>query len=138
MHVHAQIQTGLHCYTLRPNGGKSSLYLVQATFMYGNYDGENKLPEFDLYLGVHLWLSVKFKNSSDVVTTEIVSVALEDTFSVCLVNVGLGVPFISGLELRSLDGLIYKTDTKNFVPLVLFQRFDIGYTNGSGRYSSDI
>ncbi|KAJ0933687.1 putative non-specific serine/threonine protein kinase [Helianthus annuus] len=127
-----------NCYTLRPNGGKSSLNLIRATFMYGNYDGENKLPEFDLYLGVHLWLSVKFKNSSDVVTTEIISVALEDTFSVCLVNVGLGVPFISGLELRPLDGSIYKTDTKKFVPLVLFERFDIGYTNGSGRYSSDV
>ncbi|KAI7725875.1 hypothetical protein M8C21_010943, partial [Ambrosia artemisiifolia] len=49
----------------------------------------------------------------------------------------LGIPFISGLELRPLDGSIYKTDPENFVPLVLFQRLDIGYTNGSGRYTSD-
>ncbi|KAI3754219.1 hypothetical protein L1987_53998 [Smallanthus sonchifolius] len=73
-------QGNKNCYTLRPNGGKTSLNLIRATFMYGNYDGENKLPEFDLYLGVNLWLSVKFRNFSDVVTTEIISVALEDTF----------------------------------------------------------
>ncbi|RYR40608.1 hypothetical protein Ahy_A09g046361 [Arachis hypogaea] len=28
-------------------------YLIRASFLYGNYDGLNKLPEFDLYLGVH-------------------------------------------------------------------------------------
>ncbi|KAD4180352.1 hypothetical protein E3N88_28943 [Mikania micrantha] len=131
-------QGNKNCYTLRPNGGKKSLNLIRATFMYGNYDGANKLPEFDLYLGVDLWLSVKFINSSDVVTTEIISVALEDTFSVCLVNVGLGIPFISGLELRPLDGSIYKIDPGISGSLVLFQRLDTGYTNGSGRYSDDV
>ncbi|GKD21206.1 probable LRR receptor-like serine/threonine-protein kinase, partial [Tanacetum coccineum] len=81
-------QGNKNCYTLRPNGGKSSLNLIRATFMYGNYDGQDKLPEFDLYLGVNLWLSVKFINASDVVMTEIVHTALDDTISVCLINTG--------------------------------------------------
>nr|XP_043628261.1 probable LRR receptor-like serine/threonine-protein kinase At4g29180 [Erigeron canadensis] len=131
-------QGNKNCYTLRPNGGKTSLNLIRATFMYGNYDGENKLPEFDLYLGVNLWLSVKFVNASDVVTTEIIGVALQDTFSVCLVNVGQGVPFISALELRPLHGSIYNIEPGIYGSLVLFERLDIGYTNGTGRYADDI
>ncbi|KAL4563864.1 hypothetical protein LXL04_027912 [Taraxacum kok-saghyz] len=127
-----------NCYTLKPNGGKSSLNLIRATFMYGNWDGENKLPQFDLYLDVNLWLSVKFINASDVVTTEIISVALQDTFSVCLVNIGQGTPFISGLELRPLHSSIYETDPKISGNLMLFQRLDIGYLNGTGRYVDDI
>ncbi|KAH0905720.1 hypothetical protein HID58_037547 [Brassica napus] len=31
--------------------GKGKKYLVRASFMYGNYDGENGSPEFDLFLG---------------------------------------------------------------------------------------
>ncbi|XP_024959709.1 probable LRR receptor-like serine/threonine-protein kinase At4g29180 [Cynara cardunculus var. scolymus] len=131
-------QGNKNCYILRPNGGKRSLNLIRATFMYGNYDGENKLPEFDLYLGVNLWLSVKFINASEVVTTEIIDVASADTLSVCLVNSGHGIPFISALELRPLDGSIYKIDSSIWGSLVLFQRLDTGYSNGSGRYADDI
>ncbi|KAL7594089.1 hypothetical protein Lser_V15G32920 [Lactuca serriola] len=127
-----------NCYTLRPNGGKRSLNLIRATFMYGNWDGENKPPEFDLFLDVNLWLSVKFKNNSHVVTTEIISVALENTFSVCLVNIGKGTPFISGLELRPVDRSIYEIDPGISGSLVLFQRLDIGFLNGTGRYVDDV
>ncbi|XP_076921825.1 putative LRR receptor-like serine/threonine-protein kinase At4g29180 [Bidens hawaiensis] len=131
-------QGNKNCYTLRPNGGKSSLNLIRATFMYGNYDGQNKLPEFDLYLGVNLWLTVKFKHDSDIIVTEIINVALDDTLSVCLVNTGRGIPFISGLELRPLNGSIYKTTPDIPKSLILFKRLDIGYTNGSGRYRDDV
>ncbi|XP_071729464.1 probable LRR receptor-like serine/threonine-protein kinase At4g29180 isoform X2 [Rutidosis leptorrhynchoides] len=131
-------QANKNCYTLRPNGKKGSLNLIRATFMYGNYDGENKLPKFDLYLGMNLWQSIQFMNASDVVTTEIVSVALEDTFSVCLVNFGQGVPFISALELRPLDRSVYNIDPKISGSLVLFQRLDTGYSNGTGRYADDV
>ncbi|KAI3709603.1 hypothetical protein L2E82_39369 [Cichorium intybus] len=127
-----------NCYTLRPNGGKKSLNLIRATFMYGNYNGENKLPKFDLYLGVNLWSTIKFVNNSDVFTTEIISVALEDSYSVCLVNIGQGTPFISGLELRPVDRSIYEIAPGILGSLVLFQRLDIGYSNGSGRYADDV
>ncbi|KAI3709601.1 hypothetical protein L2E82_39367 [Cichorium intybus] len=127
-----------NCYTIRPNGGKTSLNLIRATFMYGNYNGENKLPKFDLYLGVNLWSSIKFVNNSDVFTTEILSVALDDSYSVCLVNIGQGTPFISGLELRPVDRSIYEIDPMVSGSLVLFQRLDIGYSNGTGRYADDV
>ncbi|XVE70540.1 hypothetical protein DITRI_Ditri10aG0080200 [Diplodiscus trichospermus] len=127
-----------NCYTLAPAAGKGGLYLIRATFFYGNYDSENKLPEFDLYLDVNLWSSVEFSNASDVVTTEIISVAVSDTVSVCLINKGLGIPFISALELRPLNSSIYGTELGNSVSLVLVKRLDIGYVNGTGRYKDDI
>lgn len=105
--------------------------------MYGNYDGENKVPEFDLYLGVNFWFSVKFRNASDIVTTEIISVAPSDTIYVCLVNTGLGVPFISGLELRPLNSSIYNTETGTSGSLILFKRLNLGSSNGTGRYRDD-
>ncbi|KAK6236422.1 hypothetical protein QUC31_020207 [Theobroma cacao] len=127
-----------NCYTLAPTGGrKGSLYLIRASFLYGNYDGEDKLPEFDLYLDVNLWSVVKFRNASNVVTTEIISAAVSDTVSVCLVNKGLGTPFISALELRPLNSSVYSTEFGSTASLVLFKRLDIGYVNGTGRYSSD-
>ncbi|XP_022730781.1 probable LRR receptor-like serine/threonine-protein kinase At4g29180 isoform X2 [Durio zibethinus] len=127
-----------NCYTLAPAAGKRGLFLIRASFLYGNYDGDDKLPEFDLYLDVNLWSSVKFSNASDEVTTEIISAAVSETISVCLVNKGLGIPFISALELRPLSSSIYGTELGNTVSLVLFKRLDIGYTNGTGRYKDDI
>uniref|UniRef100_A0A5B7BWG1 non-specific serine/threonine protein kinase n=1 Tax=Davidia involucrata TaxID=16924 RepID=A0A5B7BWG1_DAVIN len=131
-------QGNKNCYTLTPTGGRGSLNLIRASFLYGNYDGENKLPEFDLYLDVNLWFSVKFKNASDIVTTEIISVAPSDTIYICLVNTGLGTPFISALELRPLNGSIYNNESGTSGSLILFERWDIGYLNGSGRYQDDI
>ncbi|KAK3018455.1 hypothetical protein RJ639_004272 [Escallonia herrerae] len=131
-------QGNKNCYTLRPTGGKGSLLLIRASFMYGNYDGENKLPEFDLYLDANFWFSVKFINASDIVAPEIIGVAPADTTSICLVNTGLGTPFISGLELRPLNGSIYSNESGTSRSLVLFKRWDTGYTNGTGRYKDDV
>lgn len=127
-----------NCYTLKPTGGRGSLNLVRATFLYGNYDGENQLPEFDLYLDVNLWSTVKFRNASDVFTTEVIGVAQSDTVSVCFVDKGLGIPFISALELRPLNDSIYTVESGAPVLLVLLQRLDYGSSNGSGRYKDDI
>ncbi|KAL5572504.1 hypothetical protein UlMin_022101 [Ulmus minor] len=127
-----------NCYTLRPVDGNGSLSLIRASFLYGNYDGENKLPEFDLYVDVNLWFTVKFGNASEIVVTEIISRAQADTIHICLVNRGLGTPFISALELRPLNSSIYETEFGNTASLVLFERLDIGKTNGTGRYQDDI
>ncbi|KAA8523209.1 hypothetical protein F0562_009632 [Nyssa sinensis] len=131
-------QGNKNCYTLTPTAGRGGLNLIRASFLYGNYDGENKLPEFDLYLDVNLWFSVKFKNASDIVTTEIISFASSDTIYICLVNTGFGTPFISALELRPLNGSIYNNESGTSGSLILFDRWDIGYLNGSGRYQDDI
>ena len=38
-----------NCYTL--NVTRDTTYLIGAMFFYGNYDGTNTYPNFDLYLG---------------------------------------------------------------------------------------
>ncbi|KAL1210639.1 putative LRR receptor-like serine/threonine-protein kinase [Cardamine amara subsp. amara] len=130
-------QGNRNCYTLTLSKGKGNLYLIRAWFMYGNYDGKNSLPEFDLYVNVNFWSTVKFKNASDQVIKEILSFAESDTIYVCLVNKGKGTPFISGLELRPVNSSIYSTEFGRNVSLVLYQRWDIGYLNGTGRYQDD-
>ena len=127
-----------NCYTLKPPGGKGNLYLIRASFLYGNYDGLNKLPEFDIYFDVNLWSSIKFSEASETVITEIIGIAQSDNIHICLVNKGLGTPFISALELRPLNNSIYATEFGTSASLVLFQRLDVGSTNGSGRYKDDI
>ncbi|KEH27246.1 putative transferase [Medicago truncatula] len=126
-----------NCYRLIA-GTKGSLHLIRASFLYGNYDGENKLPEFDLYVGVNFWSSVKFKNASEQVALETISMATSEETNVCLVNKGKGIPFISALELRPIDNSIYKTEFGDSASLLLFKRWDIGSFNGSGRYQDDV
>ncbi|XP_023634033.1 probable LRR receptor-like serine/threonine-protein kinase At4g29180 isoform X2 [Capsella rubella] len=126
-----------NCYTLTPSDGKGNLYLIRASFMYGNYDGKEALPEFDLYVNVNFWSSVKFRNASENVIKEILSFAKSDTIYVCLVNKGKGTPFISALELRPMNSSIYGTEFGRNVSLVLYKRWDTGYLNGTGRYQKD-
>ncbi|CAI8594646.1 unnamed protein product [Vicia faba] len=126
-----------NCYQLT-TGRKGSLYLIRASFLYGNYDGVNKLPEFDLFVGVNFWSSVKFKNASDELTLEIISMAQSEEINVCLVNKGKGIPFISGLELRPISNSIYNTEFGDSASLLLFKRWDVGSFNGSGRYEDDV
>ncbi|KAM1047044.1 hypothetical protein ACFX2C_026465 [Malus domestica] len=112
--------------------------IATATFLYGNYDGENKLPEFDLYLGVNFWSTVRFENASDIVTKEIIGFAESNTVDICLINKGLGTPFISALELRPLNSSTYGTEFGTSASLVLVERLDIGQGNGTGRYEDDV
>ncbi|KAL0010254.1 hypothetical protein SO802_005362 [Lithocarpus litseifolius] len=51
-----------NCYTLRPEQGKNNNYLIKARFVYGNYDGENQTPKFDLHLEVNEWTTVNLTN----------------------------------------------------------------------------
>ncbi|KAL6335728.1 hypothetical protein AAG906_039491 [Vitis piasezkii] len=124
-----------NCYTLQPQQGKDNNYLIRASFMYGNYDSKNQLPEFKLYLGVNEWDTVKFNNSYDIVRKEIIHVPRTGHIDVCLVNTGSGSPFISALELRQLNNSIYTTQSGS---LILFKRLDIGSTRSQTvRYKDD-
>ncbi|KAF8087242.1 hypothetical protein N665_0593s0005 [Sinapis alba] len=139
--VRAFPQGNRNCYSLKPSDGKDNLYLIRASFMYGNYDGgvnEKAFPEFDLYLNVNFWSTVKFKNASEQVFKEILTFTESEMLHVCLVNKGKGTPFISGLELRPLNSSIYNTDSGRNISLVLYRRWDIGYLNGTGRYQNDM
>nr|VDC74306.1 unnamed protein product [Brassica rapa] len=130
-----------NCYSLKPSDATDNLYLIRASFMYGNYDGgvnQKALPEFDLYLNVNFWSTVKFKNASEQVFKEILTYTDSEFLYVCLVNKGRGTPFISGLELRPVNSPIYNTEFGRNISLVLYQRWDTGYLNGTGRYQNDV
>ncbi|XP_038707288.1 probable LRR receptor-like serine/threonine-protein kinase At4g29180 [Tripterygium wilfordii] len=111
-----------NCYILKPIQGKNNNYLLRAVFLYGNHDGLNVNPKFDLYLGGNFWVTVRIENNH--VFYEILHVAPRDVIHVCLVDTGLGTPFISALELRLLDNSIYRI--KSAGALALRGRFDMG------------
>ncbi|WZZ69984.1 hypothetical protein YC2023_081354 [Brassica napus] len=111
-----------NCYRVQPPQGKGSKHLIRTRFMYGNYDGQHKTPEFDLYLGVNLWESIIHTLGSDHV-------------QVCLVDKGRGTPFMSVLELRLLKNDMYETPHDK---LMLIARRDVGsISNISVRYKDD-
>ncbi|KAL6622453.1 hypothetical protein ACP70R_032332 [Stipagrostis hirtigluma subsp. patula] len=101
-----------NCYTFRPVT-PGDQYLVRASFYYGNYDNLNRLPAFDLHLGVNRWVTVNVTAADGRYVFEAVVVWPADFLQVCLVNRGLGTPFISGLDLRPLRRGMYPEATVN-------------------------
>lgn len=71
------------CYTLRPVA-QGSRNLVRATFYYGNYDGRNSRPAFDLHLGVSRWATVNITSNTGVYIFEAVAVSPADFMQVGL------------------------------------------------------
>ncbi|XP_077210751.1 putative LRR receptor-like serine/threonine-protein kinase At4g29180 isoform X4 [Tasmannia lanceolata] len=124
------------CYTLKPVV-KGNKYLIRASFMYGNYDGRNNTPVFDLYFGANLRHPMDFQDANKRKNIEIMTMASMDFFSVCLANTGSGTPFISALELRPLKNGLYR-DVNEFQSLLLHHRFNPGAsTNRDVRYPDD-
>jgi hypothetical protein len=105
-------------------------YLIRAFFMYGNYDGLNSLPIFDLYVGANLWTTVNISTLDNAKVVEAIVVVPDDTVRVCLVNTGAGTPFISGLDLRPLKNELYP-QVNATQGLVLYKRFNFGLTDSS-------
>ena len=113
-----------NCYTLRSlvSGLK---YLIRAKFMYGNYDGLNRPPVFDLHLGVNYWTTVNISDADTPVIVEVISVVPGDSVQVCLLNTGSGTPFISSLDLRPLKNALYPMANAT-QGLVLYFRANLG------------
>ncbi|XP_060669442.1 LRR receptor-like serine/threonine-protein kinase IOS1 [Ziziphus jujuba] len=125
-----------NCYKL--NVTRAAKYLIRTTFLYGNYDGQNKLPRFDLYLGPNKWVTVNFSSVNLSIMKEIIHNTSQSHLQICLVNTNSGTPFITALELRPLRNDTYFTSTGSG-SLALTHRFDIGSTaNQSYRYPSDL
>ncbi|KAL5231608.1 hypothetical protein ABZP36_030384 [Zizania latifolia] len=95
-----------NCYTLRSLVAGLK-YIVRATFIYGDYDGLNRLPVFDLYIGVNFWTMVNITDPGGPQLIEAIVVVPDDFVHVCLVNTGAGTPFISSLDLRPLENRLY-------------------------------
>ena len=114
-----------NCYTLKPDQGKSSNYLIRAFFYYGNYDNMNKIPKFDVYVGVNYWTTVEPSAVDTPSFPDMIYVPTSDIIYVCLMNTGSGIPFISALELRPLDKSLYPF---NFGALRDGWRYNMGST----------
>ncbi|WOL14609.1 hypothetical protein Cni_G23389 [Canna indica] len=117
-----------NCYALPVQ--KNQRYLIRASFLHGNYDGRSNISDtnpirFDLYLGVNLWESLNISSASTAYNHEAIAVASDQITWVCLVNKGLGTPFISSLELRSLKSYMYPNATAS-VALVNYIRVNFG------------
>ncbi|XP_060672896.1 LRR receptor-like serine/threonine-protein kinase IOS1 [Ziziphus jujuba] len=129
-------QGSRNCYKLDVK--RAVKYLIRATFLYGNYDEQNKLPKFDLHLGVNYWVTVNFSSASSIVMKEIIHITSNSYhhLQICLVNTDYGTPFISALELRPLKNSSYVTKTGS---LALDRRLDTGSTaNQSYRHPYDV
>lgn len=96
-----------NCYTLKPKQGKNNRYLIRAFFLYGNYDGKNQPPYFELHIGVNLWEKIHLFGPPYM--TEIIYTPSTDIINVCIVTNGSTIPCISTLELRPLNNSIYQT-----------------------------
>lgn len=80
-------------------------------FVYGNYDGLNSPPRFDLYLGPNIWTSLDLKNSGLSETEEIIHITRSNSLDICFVKTGTSTLLISVIELRPLPYHTYTTRT---------------------------
>ncbi|KAI9073143.1 hypothetical protein K1719_044894 [Acacia pycnantha] len=111
-----------NCYTLRPKQEKQKQkYLMRAIIAYGNYDLRNRVPEFDLYLGVNYWTTFRILPITYAPQTifpfEIIMEKDRSTemIQVCLVNTGGGTPFINTLELRPLNNSLSYSSSPYYI-----------------------
>ncbi|XP_004297625.1 PREDICTED: receptor-like protein kinase At3g21340 [Fragaria vesca subsp. vesca] len=133
-HVRSFPQWTRNCYRVNITSGTK--YLIRASFVYGNYDGLNELPKFDLHLGPSFWDSITLADAAASTIKEVIHTPSVDYIHVCLVNTGSGIPFISALELRPLKNNTYTTKSGS---LALEYRLDVGSkTNRSYRYNYDV
>ncbi|XP_022144106.1 LRR receptor-like serine/threonine-protein kinase IOS1 isoform X2 [Momordica charantia] len=115
---------------------KGTKYLIRASFLYGNYDGLDLLPKFDLYVGSSLWETVNITDKGMDVFKDLIHMTSLNEVHMCLINTGNGVPFISALEFRPLLNITYQRKSGS---LSLFSRMDIGSTdNRAYRFSFDV
>ncbi|KAK7390576.1 hypothetical protein VNO78_25885 [Psophocarpus tetragonolobus] len=122
-----------NCYSLKPELGKNnSKYLIRAMFSYGNYDGKNQGPSFEVYIGVNLVDKIDLAGY-DYYNLEVIHSPSGESKSieVCLLKSGPTVPCISSLELRPLNSSIYSTpivSTASTQPLLCLElRVDVGH-----------
>ncbi|KAL2332315.1 hypothetical protein Fmac_019896 [Flemingia macrophylla] len=121
-----------NCYKI--NIVRGSVYLIRASFLYGNYDLKNLTPQFDLLLGANLWDTVAISDASVSVVKEIIHVPPRDYVQICLVDTGYGTPFISAIEFRLLGNDTYDVTSGS---LETYHLWDLG-SNKDYRYSYDV
>ncbi|GAV92168.1 LRR_4 domain-containing protein/Malectin_like domain-containing protein [Cephalotus follicularis] len=105
-------QARKYCYVFPViKGGR---YLIKTTYYYGGFDGGNEPPVFDQIIQGTKWNIVNTKDDyANGMSSyyEIVVAAAGTTLSVCLARNAQTVssPFISALEVESLDDSVYNS-----------------------------
>ncbi|CAB4281579.1 unnamed protein product [Prunus armeniaca] len=129
-----------NCYTI-PIGKSGERLLVRASFRYWdfydnpNYSATSPGPTFELQFDGNYWTTVVTK-PYDIVSHEAIYVAKANTTSICVAQTKDNqLPFISALELRSLDFKMYSHVDSNYA-LLLANRHTDG-TNQTVRYPDD-
>lgn len=98
--------------------------------MHGNYDGKgNDLVSsplvFDVHMGLHFWDRISVSNSAKTYIAEVIVVAEVNCISVCLMDIGSGIPFISSLEMRQMKSSLYPAAKAN-QSIALQERHSMG------------
>ncbi|WJX67101.1 hypothetical protein P8452_51595 [Trifolium repens] len=123
-----------NCYSIKvPKGEK---VLARASFYYGNYDNKFSPPIFDLQFDGNYWATVNTSNYY-YVDYEAIYVTKGNFTSICVAQTKPNqLPFISSLEIRSLDPTMYSHVDSNHA-LILQWRYAFG-GNETIRYPDDI
>ncbi|CAE6018980.1 unnamed protein product [Arabidopsis arenosa] len=122
-----------NCYSLDVKRGTN--YLIIVTFVYGNYDGRNLEPNFDIYLGTDKWTRIDLEGTPYGTRQEIIHKVQTNSLDICLVKTGITVPLISAIELRPQRNDTYVTHSGS---LRMSFREYLTNTTGQIRYPDDI
>ncbi|KAL9814882.1 putative LRR receptor-like serine/threonine-protein kinaseRLK-Pelle-LRR-I-1 family [Arabidopsis thaliana] len=122
-----------NCYNLNVEKGRN--HLIRARFVYGNYDGRDTGPKFDLYLGPNPWATIDLAKQVNGTRPEIMHIPTSNKLQVCLVKTGETTPLISVLEVRPMGSGTYLTKSGS---LKLYYREYFSKSDSSLRYPDDI
>ncbi|ESQ37349.1 hypothetical protein EUTSA_v10003094mg [Eutrema salsugineum] len=100
--------------------------------IYGNYDGLNIYPRFDLYIGPNFWVTIDTEKR---VRREIFHIPRSNILDLCLVKTDGSTPFISAIEMRPVPNNTYITTSGS---LKLFSRFYLSNSENVLRYEEDV
>ncbi|CAA7032175.1 unnamed protein product [Microthlaspi erraticum] len=122
-----------NCYNLKVDKGRK--YLIRASFVYGNYDGFDIKPVFDLYLGPNLWATIDLETQVNGTRKDLLHNPTSNSLKICLVKTGTSTPLLSALELRPMGSDSYITKSGS---LSLYFWRDISESTSQIRYASDM
>ncbi|PNT06431.2 hypothetical protein POPTR_013G030100v4 [Populus trichocarpa] len=122
-----------NCYFISVDKGP---LLVRASFYYGNYDRKLSPPSFDLLIDGNHWTKV-ITSLDKLLYYEVVYVVESDATTICLAQTQPNqFPFISALEVRSLDPKMYSYVDPKYA-LFVRSRFAYG-ASATVRYPDDV
>ncbi|CAH8282408.1 unnamed protein product [Eruca vesicaria subsp. sativa] len=122
-----------NCYSLDVK--RDTKYLIAVSSVYGNYDGLNLDPNFDIYIGPNKWISVDLEGRTNGTLDEIIHKSMSNSLDICLVKTGTTSPIISAIEIRPLRDDTYVTQSGS---LRLSFRVYLNNSAGHIRYADDV